>query len=170
MANQDIIRHRIWINLVNTKYQAIYLALLSVRYQKRERIINIFLAVLSSAGVASWFIWEQFATVWASLIALSHILLAIRPYLPYYKYTSSLNKASNDLTHIHFKFDRLFYNFDSGKIDSHLALKQIHKLSKEWLKITDISDDIDFNKNKKLEKETSDRTNSYIKHQYNLKE
>jgi len=58
-------------------------------YRKRANIIDktltIILAVVSSAGVASWAIWNQWAVVWAIIIGASNIANIIKSHLPYEK-------------------------------------------------------------------------------------
>jgi hypothetical protein len=77
-----------YCNLVKAKY---YFQFYKTNAALIDRIISIIIAVISSASVASWLIWQRWTFVWAAIIALSNLLTILKPYLPYEKRVSAVN-------------------------------------------------------------------------------
>ena len=48
-----------------------------------NKTINIFLAVTSSSSICGWAIWNKYSFIWATIIASSQLLNAIKQFLPY---------------------------------------------------------------------------------------
>ena len=94
-------------DLVKAKY---YFQFYKSQAARTDRILSIIIAIISSASVASWLIWQKWTFVWAAIIALSNILTILKPYLPYEKRVSAvsymlpeLKTLINDVEH--------YYNF-----------------------------------------------------------
>ena len=72
-----------WKEFYRLKVHVTYLELQLGRTEEIDRALKIFLAVTSSASIGAWAIWKEYAVVWATAIAASQVVNAIRQYLPY---------------------------------------------------------------------------------------
>ena len=95
-----MIQQLIWNQLYRTKVHAIYLELLLGQTETIDRSIKIFLAVTSSASIAGWAIWKEYAFVWGMLIAVSQVINAIRQFLPYKERLKSFSGLARDFEEI----------------------------------------------------------------------
>ncbi len=55
---KDEIGRRIWNELYFVKYNSLCLNLFARKYQKRENMINIILALTSSTSIVAWTVWN----------------------------------------------------------------------------------------------------------------
>lgn len=60
-----------------------------------DRLLKIILAIASSSSIGAWAIWNEHSWLWASIIALSQVISAVLPFLPY----KSRIKAYSSLLH-----------------------------------------------------------------------
>jgi hypothetical protein len=72
-----------WKEFYRLKVQVTFLELLMARNERIDRTIKIVLAIASSASIGAWAVFKTYAFVWALIIALSQVLTAIRPFLPF---------------------------------------------------------------------------------------
>lgn len=54
MTTNEILRDRVWKNLINYKYKSYVIELLHCKYQYWDRSINVFLAIVSGGSIATW--------------------------------------------------------------------------------------------------------------------
>jgi len=83
-----------WKQLVELKVAAVCIRLHRNGLARWDRGVDVVKAVASSAGIASWVIWRQFALVWAFIIATSQVVDALKDVFPF----SRRLKAASDLT------------------------------------------------------------------------
>ena len=117
-------QNRYWRYMVQLKMWLFYVDEYSENSYKWERRINIILAITSSSSIAAWVIWKQFSFIWASLIAISQVITAVKPYLPYGKRLELLSKISGDLQMLFNKADFNWYRVSNGE----LSEKEINSL------------------------------------------
>ena len=98
---------KMYHHFVQCKY---YFQIYKTNAARTDRLLSVIIAIISSASVASWLIWQRWTFVWAAIIAISNILAILKPYLPYEKRVSSisymlpeLKTLINDVEH--------YYNF-----------------------------------------------------------
>ena len=72
-----------WKEFYRLKVHVTYLELQLGRTEAIDRALKIFLAITSSASIGAWAIWKEYAAVWATAIAASQVVNAVRQYLPY---------------------------------------------------------------------------------------
>jgi len=58
-----------------------------------ERNLKILIGILSSASIASWAVWNTYPALWSVLLALTTILIIVKPHFPYEKRISALTYA-----------------------------------------------------------------------------
>ena len=85
-----MIHHLIWKQLFRVNVRSVYLEKLLKHNETTDRYINIFLAIASSTSIAGWALWNKYIYVWTAIIALSQVINAILPYLPYKERIKSL--------------------------------------------------------------------------------
>jgi len=74
-----------WKQLVELKVDAVCIRLHRNELARRLQAVNLIKAIASSAGIGSWVIWQQYAIVWAFIIASSPVLDALKDVLPFSK-------------------------------------------------------------------------------------
>lgn len=78
-------QERYWKKLTDKRYQLFYISEYYDKCVRVQRIINIFLALSTSGAIAAWAVWKELPIIWAGIIAISQVVTAIKPYLPFEK-------------------------------------------------------------------------------------
>jgi len=111
----DFIKYKHYFQLYNKKSTII------------DRMLSIGIALISSASVASWLIWQNWTIIWAVIIGVSNILSIIKPYLPYEKRLSSiryllpsLRNLINDAGYYYNSIDLKQPNITEEEINDHI--------------------------------------------------
>jgi len=76
------LRDRIWNNMANVKFKAIFTRKCSKLAEKRGNGLSIFLAISSGSSVAAWAVWQEYPSVWGGVIGFSQVLQIVKPYEP----------------------------------------------------------------------------------------
>ncbi|MPM63545.1 hypothetical protein SDC9_110425 [bioreactor metagenome] len=100
---------------------------------KWDKRINIFLAITSSSSIAAWAIWNKYGFVWALLIALSQVVTAIKPQLPFSKRLETLCKISNQLQILFNKADYNWYKVSNGELAEEQINDLLFELKKQYI-------------------------------------
>jgi hypothetical protein len=98
---------RFWRELVQLRAHIDYLSLYRQQCEKLNRGADMFLAIASSGSIAAWAVWREFSMLWGAIIALSHLLTAVKSHLPFEKRLA----ATSDLTS---RFEVLFVRWEAG--------------------------------------------------------
>jgi len=96
-AGVNLLQEQFWKEFWRLKVQAKYIDLHLARTETADRGLKIALAVTSSASIGSWALWKEYAFVWATAIAVSQVIAAVRPFLPYKDRLRSLAGLLGDL-------------------------------------------------------------------------
>jgi hypothetical protein len=83
LEEECIMIDKYWVFLNQTRFSCEYLEEYYHWSYRRDLVITVLLAVLSSSAVATWVIWKQYPALWAFIIAACQIITIIKPYLPY---------------------------------------------------------------------------------------
>lgn len=159
-------RDRIWLLLADTKFKTYCVKFLVSKYQVRDRNINILLAVASSSSIAAWAIWQTFPFVWASVIALSQVIMATRPYLPYFKFVKELNVKGIQLEALNVEIDKLWYKSEHEKITVDEASERYYELRKQVNEILTFGDDMVFKTSKEIQDKASQEAHTFLRNNY----
>jgi hypothetical protein len=116
---------RYWNQLKEFRTHVLYLNEYTIISEKWDRAINIFLAITSSSSIAAWAIWQRYQIVWAVIIALSQILMAIKPLLPYKQRLKLLNELNDNMQEISLECEKGWFSV----AEDELTEKQIHELN-----------------------------------------
>lgn len=130
---------RYWKYMVQLKAWIYYIDLYADHSYKWDKRINIYLAVTSSSSIAAWAIWSQCGFLWGFLIALSQVITAIKPHLPFAKRLESLGKITNQLQVLFNQADYEWYKVSSGEFTEEEINKRLHKLKEQYSKTVGIA-------------------------------
>lgn len=170
--NREETYRLIWSQLQNSKFKEIYFNLLLERYQKRERLVNIFLVVITSSSVSAWAIWklQVLEIIWASLVAFSQILILIKPYLSYTKNIKELHEKSYLLQMLNLEYEKLWLSFKFEKITPENAFEEVFKLKQSLTEKLNFSEDLIMSEDEKLYQKSKEKLGTFLKVNYNVKE
>lgn len=161
-------RTRIWTNLVNLRFKVYYIDGLVDRFQKRDRNLNIFLALVSFGSISAWAVWDAVPWLWGLILAISHVVNAIKPYLPFHKYVKELNSKFFLTQEIQHEFERLWYESENGLIKDTQVADKFFALQKKAMNALRFSDDIVLSENKEIKEKADLLTKTYIESNFNV--
>lgn len=108
-------RNRIWNNMSNIKFKALYTNALSRRSSLIGNIYSFFLSFASASSVAAWAIWKQYPLAWAIIISISQIMHIAKPYIPFIKYDKEFLEMSFDFEKIYLEYEMLWFDFENNR-------------------------------------------------------
>ena len=121
-------RDRIWNNLYNIKFKALYTCECSKKAEKYGRIYSLFIAMTSAGSIATWTAWEKIPSVWAVIVAVSQVLHVSKPYFPFIKNDKAFLELSYEFESLYIEFEKLWYCFENDKITTDEAEQQFYEL------------------------------------------
>lgn len=141
-------QERYWKELYQLKVHINYVETHIHDAEKRDRHIKIFMAVTSSASIGAWAIWRDLSFLWGAIIALSQVLAAISPYLPYKMRIKTYSSALHELEDLFIQSEAKWHDIALGRYDedeinkarTNLRLLK-HKILKKHLPSSVIPDD-----------------------------
>jgi hypothetical protein len=120
-------RDRIWIQLANTKFQALYSLECSKIAGRYGRLYSFGLAFVSCGSVAGWGIWTRYPEVWAIIIIVGQLLHLAKPLFPFSKQERDFLEVSFDLEHLYLDYERLWYALEGRSINETAADQRYYK-------------------------------------------
>lgn len=120
----SITQQRYWSELVQLRAQIYYLQVYRASSERRERILNISLAVTSSISLAAWAISQGVDWLWPLIIAVTHVINASKQFFPFEKRIEEIGNLNQELTNLALFAERKWYAVSQGKLDD----KEIHAL------------------------------------------
>jgi hypothetical protein len=119
-----------WNEMIDLKSEASYIRLYRDSLGRWVTSIGALKAIASSAGIAAWVIWKEYAFVWGFIIALSQVADALKDVFPFarkYKaasvYSMTIDNLFND---VQLEWD----NISSGRYTDEEIMKRLHQLRK----------------------------------------
>lgn len=122
------VRTRIWKNLANIKFKAIYTSECSRQADLIGRCLAFVFALISFSSVATWAIWKTHTTVWAAIIAIGQIAQIALLYIPFLKNEKEFMKMSCEYDALYLEWERLWYDLNDGTTDESAAKGIINTL------------------------------------------
>lgn len=105
-----------WQDMINLKRDARYVDLWLASTEVTDRYIKAGLAIAASSSIGGWLIFKQYAFIWASVVAVSQVVQAIKEYLPYKSRLKALASLSQDLNSICLSAENHWYQVSSGAL------------------------------------------------------
>lgn len=171
MEDKQSIEELVKIELQDCRFHADCLALQVKKYRKWERILNIVLAISSSASIAGWAIWDPCAFVWGCIIAISQVITALKPIFPFSKHVHTLNTRCYKQEALFLELDSLWYGLQDGSISEKVAKIQLKHLKQRLNEnmFFDDDDDDDFEFSKEIKDAATKMTADTLQSKYNFK-
>lgn len=163
-----MITNRIWATFCNMKFKAFVLGLLVQKYQIWDRNINIFLALTSSGSIAAWAVWQKYPLIWGFLIAISQVIMTIKPFFPYHKLVKELNAKSLHVDILNIEFEEFWNKANRGKLTEDEMQEQYFQLNKSYASVLNFSDDLLFTTSREIEHKANLRMKIFLKTFYNI--
>ena len=132
-GNPRLQQARYWKELTQLRAHIEYLQLYSSRAEQFDNRLSIILAVTSSGSIAGWAIWSQAPFVWGMLIALSQLINAVRPYLPYQKQKAALEGVVPSLEGLFLRAESDWFQVASGDVPNPQINDLLTKLKQQKL-------------------------------------
>jgi len=161
-------REKLWYNLLDTRFKAFYFDELTTRYQVINRRLNVFLAITSSASIASWAIWEHLNFIWGVIIAASTVINVIKPYFPFHKYVNEISRTATQLDNLHWEYEKLWFNNENNKITEDECFELFMELKKRSIDVLKFSEETILKENKKMEKKSNLLMDIYLRNDFNI--
>jgi len=125
-------QERYWRKLTDKRYRLIYISEYYNQCVWVQRLINVILAITSSGAVAAWAVWQEFPVVWAGVIAVSQVITAVKPLLPYEKRIATIYDMINQLTGICNEIEAKWYYVANGSLSEEDINDLSYKFEKKW--------------------------------------
>lgn len=143
-------QERFWKELYQLKLHLNYVEMHLSESEKNDRNIKIFMALASSASIGAWVIWKELSILWAAIIALSQVISAISPHLPFKERLKSYSAILHELEEVFIQAESRWPDIASGRLSEDEINKartavrlQKHKILKKHLSSNVIPDDKD---------------------------
>jgi len=113
-----------WSLLKELKTHVIYLHNYAASSVWWDKATNIFLAITSSSSIAAWALWQEYQMVWAVIIAVSQVITAIKPFLPFRQRLKPISDLNDHMQDISLECEKHWFSVAEGE----LTEKEIHEL------------------------------------------
>lgn len=158
-----MLREQVWASFNNVKFKSFYMSGLLRRYQRMDRNINMFLAIASSGSIAAWAVWQKVPMLWATIVALSQVTMAVKPYVPYFKYVKELNSKGRELDVVIIRFEQLWHRIQGKKLSDDEIEAEYFKLRADSSTLLSFSDDTILPRRKKVEDGANREMQTWLK-------
>lgn len=105
-----------WKELYQLKVHINYVENLLESSEAIDRMLKIILAVTASTSIGAWAIWQQFSWLWATIIALSQVVAAINPFLPYKERIKNYSTLLHELEEILIQAEFKWHSIAEGEL------------------------------------------------------
>ncbi len=122
--------------MVQLRIDIFYLDCFYLEAVRFDTSIEIFLAIVSNGSIAAWVIWSKAQFIWASIIALSQLVNAIKPYLPYQRRVRNLEPLKIALTELLLQMEEKWYQVSEGQLSDEEIYSLIMELKRQQVKLT----------------------------------
>lgn len=154
--------------LCDMKFKSFIFGLLVTKYQRRDRNVNIFLALASSGSIAAWAVWKEYPLLWSSIIALSQVVMTIKPYFPYHKVIKELNSRCLKLNLLNIETERIWNKIQRGKLTDDNIEQYYYDYNKTYAELLNFPDDLVFVTSREIEAKAEDKLKNYLKSFYGI--
>lgn len=128
-------QQRYWNYLVQTIGHSRYLQYYHEKSEETERNISICAAITSSASIAGWAMWKDLSWLWATIIASSQVLSAIRVHLPFARRAEVLREATSAFKSLAGRIEGKWFRVQDGQLSEDEISELINQFRQEQLEI-----------------------------------
>lgn len=119
----------IWDSLLDAEMNVRYWKKLTQRYSRRDKVMKIILAIISSGTVAGWRLWQEYPSVWKTLSAMAALLAIAMPFLNYQKVIEITSDLSGKWWELRNEYEQHWISFKHN--ENQEELKKRHSLTKQ---------------------------------------
>ncbi len=127
-----MMQEKYWITMTQKRFEVQYIAMYLDRSISWQRWMNIISAIASSSSIAAWIIWSKLDFVWAAIIAVSHLIVAVRPFLPFDKRVDQIDKLHTLWQGVYLELEKDWYPIMSGEINDKEINEKLFEFEKRW--------------------------------------
>lgn len=120
-----------WKEFYRLKVHARYIGLQQGLAEKNDRRVKVFTAIASSSSIGAWVIWKNLGPLWGMVIAISQVLNAIRPYLPYRRRLTSLSSLAHELEELAISAEMIWLDIATGDLSEDEIKKAIRDVKQK---------------------------------------
>ncbi|MCF6283593.1 MAG: hypothetical protein L3K26_00150 [Candidatus Hydrogenedentes bacterium] len=120
----SIYQQKYWKELVSLRVHLYYLEEYLIFNERCQMAMNWIVALASSGGIGAWVIWQKHSEIWATIIASSQVVGALRSHTPIDKRMKSLPRLLAAMDEIFLSAQRDWFPVSNGE----LTEKEIHEL------------------------------------------
>lgn len=128
-------QRRFWKELTELRFGAFYLHEYHLHFDKWRTRQSALLALVASGSVATWAIWKEMPLFWASLVALSHVISAIRQWLPWERRLRSVVQAKQDLDSLALLAESRWFGIRSGHLSREEVDRSVMEIKRQIAKV-----------------------------------
>jgi len=111
-----MVQEQYWKELYQLKTHIGFIELQLERAEGIDRTLKIILAIASSSSIGAWVIWNHLSWIWAGIIALSQVVSAINPYLPYKNRIKAYSSLLHELEELMIQAEFKWHAIAEGKL------------------------------------------------------
>ena len=109
-------QEKYWNYMVQVKAWIYYLDIYAEESYKWDKRVNMYSAIASSSSIAAWAIWKEWSYIWSIIIAISHVLTAIKDYLPFGRRLKFLAPFIEEVKLLYIKIEYDWYKIAQGEV------------------------------------------------------
>jgi len=128
-------RTRIWNNLANIKFKALYTDACDKWASAAGRSYSFTLAFASATSVATWALWQQYPVLWAFIVGAAQVLHLAKPYVPYVGNEKDYLAMSFEFEGLYLEYERLWYDFENVKLKEPEVERRFYALREKEISI-----------------------------------
>lgn len=102
--------------LCELRFHCFYLSAYKRGTERFDNRVGIFLAVASSTSIAAWAVWQAYPILWATVIAVSQVVQAVRPYMPNRKFLQRLHALQNEVERLAIQVEFDWHQVANGSL------------------------------------------------------
>ncbi|MGB7841162.1 MAG: hypothetical protein WBL21_00115 [Salinimicrobium sp.] len=152
----------IWATLTDVRYKGFCLTYLMEKYKRRERNINLFLALISYGGILGWILNQHLPLLWASVIGVAQLFTIAEPYFPYNKYVEELNEKIPKIDFLVIELEELWRKSENNSVDPQEVEARYYELRRRLQDPLTYSKDAIFNFTKKIKNKALGKMETYL--------
>lgn len=111
-----MVQEQYWKELFQLKTHIGLIELQLERSERINRVLKIVLAIASSSSIGAWVIWNHLSWIWAAIIAISHVIAAINPYLPYKSRIKAYTTLLIELEELMIQAELKWHSISEGRL------------------------------------------------------
>lgn len=160
-------RNRIWNELCQAKFKAVYTSLLYEHHKKINQIYNISIIIISASGILGWGFWDKIPLIACIIIGIISIFKELKnEILLNDKGFEAINKMHIFYTNYLNEIENLWYYFENGLSEEEGRLL-FYKIKKSEADVLNIVNEITKSTHKSIQKKASIECNLYFKNIFN---